>query len=233
MWRSHGAWRWGFEACLALGLLVSACGRLGFEPLDDDAGSSGVDSTAAVDAVTDGDGGLGTTELSNVAPSATCTMFDRPSDQEHGYFLAVRLTPSGYPFFVSAIQYSLYQSTTQKCLAYLPHVVQIFKSANAMPAATPTVFEEIPVDLADTIASGHTLVQKSLSTPLRLDAGESVFVSIQLVGSGMDDLCVETCDSAAPGLDVDRNWFSNAAAPPFPWGPSVITAGLVSVFGSQ
>jgi len=174
---------------------------------------------ALVDAGTDApavDAGL--VRLSIISAAATCgpdtAVFPAPG--EEGMYYAVRLTPPAYPFVVTAIEYEIDANPGAgvNCLASLAHSVQVFTATTVAPPTTPTVLEEIDVPADPSIVSDRA-VHADLTTPITLDTGEDLFVSLKMTGLTPDILCVKTC--VDPDPDFDRNYWSNATMAPFSW----------------
>ena len=155
-------------------------------------------------------------QLANV-PAGACnaSMVLAPAPTEIGQWAAARLVPASYPFVVTEIKYVLYGATGQTgCDPTIGHRVQLYRSTVAAPPATPTVEQEIAVPPSPG-ASDPRLVDLTLTTPITLNAGESLIVQVEMAGSASAYLCMHMCKE--PPTYDDRNYWSGTTAPPFTW----------------
>jgi hypothetical protein len=218
--------------CLVVGLsVVAVCGCA-------EGGSSSPDARGAIDAgdVIDAPGAIDAPEAIDATPlvydaalpdatppdampdqlltnAATCANLNSvlPLAGEESHYIAARLTPPSYPFSVTDVQYTL--SSGGDCVPGLAHQVQVYATTTTTPPGTPVVHETIPVPTIATTMD--RMVSLPLNAPLVLTAGEHLIIAIQNSGVSPNVTCVVTCDDV--NAIADRNWWSNAGAPVFPW----------------
>jgi hypothetical protein len=135
-----------------------------------------------------------------------------PAKNELGHFAAARLTPTSYPFTVATVRYEL-NGEASGCTNLLGHKVMVFVAETSTPPATPTGVVTIPVPAA-TSAGPHRVLEQALPSPITLTSGQHLFVAVEMTGDSSGTLCLVACDGS--GI-ADRNWWSNAVAPPYPW----------------
>jgi hypothetical protein len=169
-----------------------------------------------------------------------------PLETEGGHWVATRLTPPAYPFTVTKVRYALAEQASEDCVTTFAHKVAVWVGTASMPVATPPwvtidVEESAGVDAGVSALDGGVTDATSplvrdpreltLDSPIALSSGEHLFIAIQLprLGNGRR-LCVTMCDGS---LISDRNFWSNADAPPFNnWatlGSFQINANLVAL----
>lgn len=157
-------------------------------------------------------GGSGTVLTNN---DATCE--DKsigPAAGEEHHLAAARLTPPSYPFVVTAVRYVL-DAQTGNCDAGLAHTVDVFVDTAVAPPATPSVLRHFDNAMIAKPTQDR-VVTLDLDPPVTLQSGEHLFIAVSMAGTFPDDiLCVGTC--AGPAYQEDRNYWSNADAPPYPW----------------
>jgi hypothetical protein len=135
-----------------------------------------------------------------------------PSPGSEGMLVAVRLVPSAYPYQVTGVRYRV--SDDQRCTSQVAHRVELYVSKNAAPDSTPTPAAVINVPASGAPITSGVILQ-SLSSPIALQQGESLFIAIQLAGDGgSKTLCVSTCPE---NEKIDRNYWSGTLAPPYSW----------------
>jgi hypothetical protein len=146
-----------------------------------------------------------------------------PAETEQNHLAAARLTPPSYPYVVTGIQYVLNGGAQGdiECQTGLAHQVHVFKGPDVTPPATIENDTVIDVDLGQAVMV-ITVVQQ-LVTPITLEQGEHLFIAVQMAGTHPDVLCVGAC--SGPAYQEDRNYWSNAADPPYPW-PTLGSFGL-------
>jgi hypothetical protein len=101
-----------------------------------------------------------------------------------------------------------------ECDADIVHDVLVFTAAGGMPADMPSGETiSVPAPGTPTAVGAGRLIELTLPSPVVVNAGEDLYVAVQMVRA-TDPLCLEEC--LDPG-EADRNWWSAAAMPPFPW----------------
>ena len=192
--------------------LKSGCGS------PDDSGVDGAanpfDATITFDAARDLDALTATVLTLNDDPES-CMNPVAPLDGEEEHLLAVRLTPPSYPFQVNRVRYRLVGADwASMCAPGLAHRVDVWVGSTAVPAAEPSLSEtvEVPADPGQTTSRW---VELALASPIILESGQDLFIGVALSG-GTDGsrICVNMCMD--DGED-DRNYWSNAKAPPYSW----------------
>jgi hypothetical protein len=189
-----------------------------------DGGSTGTDAGPGIDAGprTDGGpeldggpagdaGGAGT--LTNAPGTCMNPGYTSADFGNGGHYAATRLTPPSFPFTVTSVHYALIHNPGT-CDADGAHDVLVFTGTGTTPPGTPAG-ETISVAAASTPTPAGTrrAMDLTLDTPVVVNSGEELFVAVQMQRIG-DPLCLEEC--LDPG-EADRNFWSAAPAPPFPW----------------
>jgi hypothetical protein len=100
------------------------------------------------------------------------------------------------------------------CDNRLGHGVDVFVGSDVAPLPTPAVIEHIDVPMTDDFQLEKVMLHE-LSAPLTLQEGEHIFVAVRMTGDILSRLCVLSC--SGPAFQQDRNYWSNAVAPPYPW----------------
>lgn len=138
--------------------------------------------------------------------------------QEDGHWMGGRLTPSSpNGFWVHDVTYLLntsYSSPTYHCAA-MDHRVQVFMgSAASSPPASPTViYEETIYGTSQSTPWAELTVD--LPAPLLVPNGQSLFVSIEMLDDGTDEVCAAMCGTS-PGA-ADLTFWSDATTAPYSW----------------
>jgi hypothetical protein len=157
-------------------------------------------------------------QLSNASDTCSGTML-KPDPGEEGHLCAGRLTPPGYPFEVRTIRYRLGHgpSSGVQCNAGLEHQVQLYVESEVKPPATPAapVVLTIPAQDPSTLSDEGRTVSADLSQPLVVKTGEHLFVAVKFAGQHPNVLCVGV--NTEDPYQGDRNYWSNASAPPYSW----------------
>jgi hypothetical protein len=236
-------------AVLGVFILLGGCGDDDRVP-GNDAGAARTDAGTRADggsnadagdtdagAEPDPDAGSGLVEIANVRTAATCPLTAQhgtyPSlPGEAGHYAAARLEPPSYPFEVRSIAYDLLlPAGVAQCDASLAHEVQVYVASADSPPAMPSSDDSRVATLAvpSGAAAGHTN-ELELPEPVTLEAGESLFVAVQLAaGAGATtSLCIGACGEGTAISDVD--FWSNAAAEPFAWADMVDEFGFTNNF---
>ncbi len=134
--------------------------------------------------------------------------------EEDGHRLAVRLTPPSWPFEVRQLRYHLVAE--DDCRRNLTHKVQAYVGTGDAPPASGSPVRSFTRKLPKgPKAERAELID--LDTPIILEEGEHLFVSIEMQhNSNGKRICVPACSvggTYVPG----RTWWSNAASAPYPW----------------
>jgi hypothetical protein len=189
-----------------------------------DTGMTGEDAAPGDDAGAGDDGGAGedagppvdagpNVRLTNAPMSCAMAGYTFADPANGGHYAAARLTPPRFPFTVTSVFYALVHKPGT-CNADLVHEVLVFTSSETTPPGTPGgVTVPVPAPATPTAAGTARRVETMLDTPVVVNAGEELFVAVQMA-RGAEPLCLEEC--LDPG-EADRNWWSAAAMPPFPW----------------
>lgn len=131
-----------------------------------------------------------------------------------GHWAAARLSvASGGPATITSIEYNVL-FLTNACSSTVAHNVQVFAVGAASPPGTPSPIVAASVP-AGGVAGQARRVIVALPAPVTVGAGDQLFVAIQMTGTTGATLCVESCFN--PSGQDDRNYWSNAIAPPYPW----------------
>ena len=107
---------------------------------------------------------------------------------EEGDYAAIRLVPPAYPYHVQQVGYVLRHgavplTTSLMCDAGLAHDVVFFVGdATSYPDASPVEIERLTVP-ADSGSQPARWVHVQPSNPIKLSAGEALFVSVEMVAS--------------------------------------------------
>jgi hypothetical protein len=157
--------------------------------------------------------------LTNASEKCNATLLS-PNPGEEKHLCVGRLTPTAYPFEVRTVRYHLGHGTTNQgveCNAGLEHKVELYVSTEAKPPATPASPLTLTVPPMDpkTISSEGRVASLDLAQPLILAKGEHLFIAIRFAGTHPNVLCVGV--NAEDAYQGDRNYWSNAAATPYPW----------------
>jgi hypothetical protein len=140
---------------------------------------------------------------------------------EENQWAAARLTPSSYPMTIQSIQYLLLGSASPAANDPhadngLAHAVEVYVANTDAPPATPTVLKhwDIPASTKETT---DKLVKLDLAAPIMLNAGENLYVAVQMTGTitPPDPLYLGACQG--PSFKSNANYWSNATTPPYPW----------------
>jgi len=136
-----------------------------------------------------------------------------PLPWEVGHYAANRLTPPAWPFIVDSISYELDEQSG--CRGDVDHTVLVWAESSLIPSATPVLLETIHVPAGGVAVGTARTYDVPLSSPLELDAGEHLFVAIEMVLSDSGEFtCLTTCGGHS---DPEAGFWSNDTATPFPW----------------
>ncbi|MFH1130575.1 MAG: hypothetical protein V1754_04525 [Pseudomonadota bacterium] len=190
---------------------------------------TGITDTAQSDAISDSlthDSALPITRLSIEPLCLLPGNVLAPDPSEIGHLAAVRLTPFYYPFTVASVSYSL-NGSSGTCNTGVAHRVEVFVDTTVTPNANPTIAETINVP-AGTSAPLSREVKLPLTTPIKLQKGEHIFIAVEMAGdiTGLN-ICLVACASAGP---VDRNYWSNATQAPYAWATMASRGTNVNFF---
>lgn len=178
--------------------------------------------------------GIETHTVTNQPESCSSAGGVGPGPGEEGHWVATRLTPPTTPFYVSSVTYMLWDGTFasgERCDSTLPHRVQLFVGTGTEPPSTPMVSKLIQ-------HSGNegqqtppfNVYELPLEAPITLNSGEDLWVAIEATSEQPRVTCVATCRDGSAG----RDYWSNAAEPPYPWVPNAtfdvhVTLGVAMV----
>ncbi len=130
--------------------------------------------------------------------------------QENGHWLLERLDAPADPFWVDSVVY--WMDHTDECDAGVEHRVRLYISDQGNPGVNPTFAAETTVALSSPTA-GFNSVEASFGEPVAVNAGDHLFVAIEMLGSSEAYSCVGLC-----GLEPSPSTlWSNSANPPFDW----------------
>jgi hypothetical protein len=177
-------------------------------------GEGGAGGTGGVGVGGEGGGGGAPPAVVLTNNDATCGVGGiEPLPEEYGHRAAGRLTPPSYPFEVNTVRYRMIDNMMPTGCIDLAHDVFVFAATGTTPPAAPVPHETITVPTGSIVGGW---VELSLTTPLVLQTGESLFIAVEMQGLGDNEyMCLGTC--SGPGFDTGRNFWSNAASAPYPW----------------
>lgn len=187
-------------------------------------GSSVSSSSSASASGTGGNGGTGGTGGAGAGPEltnndSTCEAGSIAQAMgEDGHLAAAQLTPPSYPFVITSIQYVLVPPENNNCETGLAHQVDLFVGTDITLLTDPDTMPpngrhfDVP---AETNLTEDRLVTLEVNPPLEIASGD-LFIAVKFGGMFPDHvLCVGSC--GGPAFKIDRNWWSNAAMPPYSW----------------
>ena len=158
---------------------------------------------------------------------------------EAGHHAASLLTPSSYPFTVSAVEYTLEEPPDiMSCKSELAHRIELtVLSAAQAPLAAPATearaHRSVLVPQAMMPTERRVILQGFEEEPLVLNEGERLLVSISLAAEGADHLCIAACEDEPARRGME--FWSNAESAPYDWvelGTFGLTTELmISVIG--
>ena len=157
-----------------------------------------------------------------VAPCAAPDVVQPVMPEELGHYAAARLTPPTTPFVVERISYALRDVPEFECDAALGHDVLLFVGGTAPDASPSSEVQHIDVPPAPGLTERP--LDLALPTPVRLEAGQSLYVAVQLNGDTTSAMCLASCGDGPAIEGVD--FWSNATTAPFAWADLVGELGL-------
>lgn len=211
----RGAW--------ALFLLAAACGGIAGSDGNEDSGQGAGEQPDRPDRPDAAPGPDADPEPGDQEPvpvrltnSVAClgSTLTAPLPANIGQWAAARLSVAGGgPATITSVEYNVL-FLTNACSSTVAHNVQVFAVGATSPPGTPSpiVTASIP---AGGVAGQARRVVATLSAPVTVGPGEQLYVAVQMTGTTGATLCVESCFNPA-GQD-DRNYWSNAIVPPYPW----------------
>ncbi len=156
----------------------------------------------------------GPVEIKN-APICSFYHAFRPDAADLGSWFAVRMVPPFTPWTATKVKYFV-SGVTADCDGTLAHRALVFKATGTTPPTTPVVHQAFNVPTGTgTTAKG---IEHTLTTPLQLGTGESLFLMIEMAGSGAKGLCPLMCEDSP--VVQDRQFWSTAKATPYSWTPN-------------
>ena len=138
---------------------------------------------------------------------------------EAGHLAGAALTPPRYPFVVDAVQYSLEEAPDiPTCNSTFAHRVELtVLNQGALPArpSTDGVSAQVIMVPDSPGLSGRRVIRQILETPITLEEGQRLLISVSLEAQGSEHLCIAVCEdqNAVNG----GNFWSNAAGEPYQW----------------
>ncbi len=168
--------------------------------------------------------------LTNLPDGCPVYTYTGPVAGEEDHFIAGRLTPPSAPYQVTEIGFGLQHDTFGGlCDSTIDVEVIVFVSSSATPPATPTVLETITVPGALPPSwTANRFIHLTLSTPVTLQAGEELFIAMRNGGAYPSAVTCPLMCNDADNFVEDRNWWSNAGTPPYPWA----TLGSFNIDGT-
>jgi hypothetical protein len=180
----------------------------------DTGGTGGSDTGGTGGSDTGGTGGGGTGELlSNIETCAGAVQVVYPAPGENLQWAASRLTPSSYPADIAKVVLALRHGGSDDCSAELPTKVMVFKGTEVTPNASPADPQEISVSVTSA-TSGDASYAFDLTSPLKLQTGEHLFVAMQVRVDNNKKTCIVSCPT---GGHADRNYWAVKQKAPFDW----------------
>ncbi len=172
--------------------------------------------TDVVDTDTGGASSLVSWELRNADADCDPLTFTgvEAGQGEDGHLAASRLTPPGAPFTVESVSWTLRNAAD--CNASAAYRVDVWVESSATPSATPVVIESIAFPASAPVRSWETMTAR-LTTPITLNAGESLMVGVEMLYAGAGDhSCIQMCNDATV---PDTSFWSNSDTTPYAWVP--------------
>ena len=141
-----------------------------------------------------------------------------PGNGESNHLAATLLTPPAWPWTLNAVSIAL-QNEDPNGLCNADHAHTAFLWVTTDPDSPPP--EDTPADIELTwpqveVTQPNRFLDQNLEPPLQLVDGQHVWVAIQMGGTVPDSSCVNAC---ADEWTAGRDYWSNAAVPPYPWTP--------------
>ena len=115
--------------------------------------------------------------------------------QDAQTFVAARVTIPSYPFTVHSVRYVQAYNEEFDCLDLLGGEARVFKGTSTTPPDNPNIARTFIVSPQS--ATSDRELRLVLSTPLIVETGEQLFVSVQLIGDGASTTCVAGCSGVA------------------------------------
>lgn len=155
--------------------------------------------------------------LANYSPLCPETSALGPSAGEERHLAATLLTPTSYPFSVTAVRAKLYHGTlpNARCDASGAHRVGVYVTGEGAPPASPEARGSLTF-AAEEVLGDERWLSATLDSPIVLQDGQNLLVTIDFGGTYPTVGCVATC---LTGALADRAFWSNANQPPFDWRP--------------
>jgi hypothetical protein len=145
-------------------------------------------------------------------------------DGEEGHYAATRLIPDATPFMVQQVSYALNhnQNTSLDCDANLDHEVFLFVAPVGQPLDPDPVELERHTVTGDGGSGSARVITIDLLNPIRLDAGESLVVAVEMAGDVYGGSCGDNgyaiCHSICSGDETGEvSYWSGATDPAYSW----------------
>lgn len=134
-----------------------------------------------------------------------------PADSD-GQIVAVRLSAGNTAFSVRSVSYELVGGSDE-CDSGAGHIVRVWKSKALRPAAN--VVGGMVFEVPETADDYSRKINLPLERGIRLEAGESLFVAIEMEQDGEMGMCL--AGAAIAPKDTLRQFVSPTLETPFQW----------------
>ena len=171
----------------------------------------------------------------------TCTQISALAPylpDEAGHYAGSIISPHRYPFVVEMVEYTLEETPDiPNCTSELAHKIDLVVLASQ---------QEPPSDLNEAISyqtietptalmpTERRVILQRLLTPITLNEGESLLISISLAAEGSQHVCLALCEDER-ALPKQEYW-SGASSMPFQWSSldsfEITAESLIKVIGS-
>ena len=135
-----------------------------------------------------------------------------PAEGTEGQILVARLSAGGSAFLVKSVAYELVGASDQ-CDSGAGHVARVWKSDALTPPETLDVGRVFQIP--QTMDAGSRLITLPLARGLRLEAGQSLFVAIEM--SREEDVSMCLAGASEKIQDTLRQFVSPEMQGPFQW----------------
>jgi hypothetical protein len=169
------------------------------------------DGDADADADADGDADVGPVVLSNIDHACLEGADVFPLPENAGHRAAARLTPPSTPFTVQSIRWAL--DGGAECSNGLAHTTEVWVESETAPSSSPTIAAFVETE-ASTSQDGPRRFELVLDEPLVLEAGDNLYISVEMAVVDTLHSCFLSC---ADAFEEDRNYWSNATDAPYAW----------------
>ncbi len=191
---------------IVLPLIIVACNGDDTDDTGSDTDGTGVEGTSAT-----GDD-LAFYSYSTTGCANADTVLRGEADTEDGHWSAARITPS-QDMSLEQVRIHLFHDpldTLLDCEATLPTSVNVYVTSDSEPPADSEPDLVLSVPTAEVNETERVI---TLPAQLELNAGDNVFVAIQVISTSTSATCLRTC----PESGGSWNFWSNADARPYSW----------------